>query len=166
VYGLAGGRLTRPVALEPAQELLVTRCLRGFGPVSAKGVSRYAGWTIGEAPRRTAADDAAPVPGSGRRRAARPAARPLPAADTPAPVRFLSTFDAALLLGHATRARILPAEHREKVFHTRMPQSVPTFLVDGRVAAPGGTRTARSCPSRSRTSRGRCAGKSTRRRSA
>jgi hypothetical protein len=49
VYGLAGGRLTRPVALEPAQELLVTRCLRGFGPVSAKGVSRYAGWTIGEA---------------------------------------------------------------------------------------------------------------------
>ena len=29
---------------------------------------------------------------------------------------------------------ILPDEHRPKVFHTRMPQSVRTFLVDGRVA--------------------------------
>jgi hypothetical protein len=59
---------------------------------------------------------------------------PLPDADVPAPVRFLGQFDAVLLLGHAARTRILPAEHREEVFATRMPQSVPTFLVDGRVA--------------------------------
>jgi hypothetical protein len=49
-------------------------------------------------------------------------------------VRFLSTFDALLLLGHAKRARILPDEHREQVFSTKMPQSTPTFLVDGQVA--------------------------------
>jgi hypothetical protein len=57
-----------------------------------------------------------------------------PDGDSPAPVRFLSTFDALLLLGHAKRARILPDEHREKVFATKMPQSIPTFLVDGHVA--------------------------------
>jgi hypothetical protein len=54
--------------------------------------------------------------------------------DTPAPVRFLSTFDAVLLLGHATRAGLVPDEHRGKVFSSKLPQSVPTFLVDGRVA--------------------------------
>src|SRR4029079_4240549 len=32
------------------------------------------------------------------------------------------------------RARILPDEHREKVFATKMPQSIPTILVDGHVA--------------------------------
>ena len=52
----------------------------------------------------------------------------------PAPVRFLSNFDGALLLGHATRARLVPPEHRHEVFHVRKPQSAPTFLVDGRVA--------------------------------
>jgi winged helix DNA-binding protein len=53
--------------------------------------------------------------------------------DTPAPVRFLPTHDATLLV-HARRALILPEEHRPRVFHTRLPQSVPTFLVDGAVA--------------------------------
>ena len=53
---------------------------------------------------------------------------------TPAPVRFLSTFDALILLGHAKRARLVPEEHREKVFSTKMPQSIPTFFVDGRMA--------------------------------
>ena len=35
---------------------------------------------------------------------------------------------------HARRAAILPEEHRSKVFSAKTPQSVPTFLVDGRVA--------------------------------
>jgi hypothetical protein len=125
VYGLARGRPTRPVEVETARELLVTRYLRGFGPASAKDVSRYAGWTIGEARavlermtlRRFRDPDGGELLDLPR--------APIPAADTPAPVRFLSTFDAVLLLGHATRARILPAEHREKVFHTRMPQLQP-----------------------------------------
>jgi hypothetical protein len=48
-------------------------------------------------------------------------------------VRFLPTWDATLL-AHARRAAILPEEHRPRIFHTKMPQSVPTFLVDGAVA--------------------------------
>jgi hypothetical protein len=48
-------------------------------------------------------------------------------------VRFLPTWDATLLV-HARRARILPEEHRPKIFHTKNPQSTPVFLVDGEVA--------------------------------
>jgi len=136
VYGLAEDWLRRraPVDLATAEELLVSRYLRGFGPASPGDVARYAGWSVSEARAvlgrmrlRTARDPdgtaLVDLPGA-----------PRPDGATPAPVRFLSTFDAVLLLGHAKRARVLPTEHRDKVFSTRIPQSVPTFLVDGRVA--------------------------------
>ena len=58
---------------------------------------------------------------------------PLPDARTPAPVRFLGTWDATLLV-HARRAQVLPEAYRPRVFATSMPRSVPTFLVDGQVA--------------------------------
>jgi Winged helix DNA-binding domain len=57
----------------------------------------------------------------------------LPDADTPAPVRFLPTWDAILLV-HARRTQVLPEAYRPLVFHTKMPPSYPTFLVDGQVA--------------------------------
>jgi hypothetical protein len=66
---------------------------------------------------------------------------PLPDPSVPAPVRFLGTWDAALLV-HARRALILPEEHRPKIFNVRMPQSIGTYLVDGAVAGvwkPDGT---------------------------
>jgi hypothetical protein len=50
-----------------------------------------------------------------------------------APVRFLPTWDATLLV-HARRTQILPEEYRSIVFNTKIPQSVGTFLVDGAVA--------------------------------
>ena len=56
-------------------------------------------------------------------------------------MRFLGTWDAALL-AHARRALILPEEHRARIFNTKMPQSIGTFLVDGAVAGtwkPDGT---------------------------
>jgi hypothetical protein len=48
-------------------------------------------------------------------------------------VRFLPTWDATLL-AHARRTLILPEAHRARIFNTKMPQSVGTFLVDGAVA--------------------------------
>ena len=48
-------------------------------------------------------------------------------------MRFLPTWDATLL-AHARRTQILPEDYRSLVFHTKNPQSVPTFLVDGAVA--------------------------------
>ncbi|HJW59241.1 MAG TPA: crosslink repair DNA glycosylase YcaQ family protein, partial [Actinomycetota bacterium] len=58
---------------------------------------------------------------------------PLPEEATPAPPRFLSTWDANLLV-HARRTQVLPERHRGRIFHVRAPQSFPTFLVDGAVA--------------------------------
>ena len=57
----------------------------------------------------------------------------LPDPDTPAPVRFLPTWDASLLV-HCRRARIISEEFRNLIFSTKMPQSLGTFLVDGTVA--------------------------------
>jgi Winged helix DNA-binding domain len=58
----------------------------------------------------------------------------LPAADTPAPVRFLPRWD-AILLGHAPpeRARILPERYRQTVIR-KNGDVLPTFLLDGLVA--------------------------------
>jgi hypothetical protein len=54
---------------------------------------------------------------------------PLPAADTPAPVRFLPKFDNVLL----DRRRVLPEEYR-KVVVRKNADVQPTFIVDGLVA--------------------------------
>ncbi|WP_181781281.1 winged helix DNA-binding domain-containing protein [Pseudonocardia pini] len=128
------GRRAAPVSLAAGQELLVARYLRGFGPATSGDIARYGGWTLTETKsvlerlelRRFRDEEGAVLVDLPR--------APLPPAAAPAPVRFLGAWDAVLLLGHAKRTGILPAEHREKVFHTRMPQSTPTFLVGGRVA--------------------------------
>jgi hypothetical protein len=114
-------------------EHLVRRYLGGFGPASAKDV---ASWSK-VAPARLG-----PVLERLRLRRFRDAhggelldlpRAPLPDPETPAPVRFLPTWDATLLV-HARRTLILPEEYRPLVFHTKAPQSFPTFLVDGAVA--------------------------------
>ena len=48
-------------------------------------------------------------------------------------MRFLPVWDSTLLV-HARRTGILPEEYRPRVFNTKTPQSVATFLVDGEVA--------------------------------
>jgi hypothetical protein len=58
---------------------------------------------------------------------------PLPEPSVPTPVRFLPTWDATLLV-HARRTQILPEEYRPSVFDVKTPHSVPTLLIDGRVA--------------------------------
>ncbi|MFC5952371.1 winged helix DNA-binding domain-containing protein [Pseudonocardia lutea] len=135
VYGLAEQWVPATGADRArGEELLAERYLRGFGPASAQDLARYAGWTVtGARAVLTRLDTRRFRDPAGGELVDLPRL-PIPAADVPAPVRFLSNWDAVLLLGHATRAGILPMEHREKVFATRMPQSTPTFLVDGRVA--------------------------------
>ncbi len=124
-----------PPSVTPAEglELLIRRYLQGFGPAAPANIANWAGLP----PREV--NDA--VERLELRRFRDEAGGPLvdlprlalPAADTPAPVRFLPTWDATLLV-HCRRALILPEELRPKVFHTKTPQSVPTFLVDGAVA--------------------------------
>jgi hypothetical protein len=112
---------------------LVRSYLGGFGPATRQEIASFAGLPLGPVDealerlelRSFRAEDGAELLDIPR--------APLPPPDTPAPVRFLPTWDAALL-GHARRSEVLPEEHRSKVFHTRMPQSVGTFTVDGVVA--------------------------------
>ena len=121
--------------VEPAEALdrLVRRYLRGFGPATANEIADWAGLPVKQvapalerpALRSFRAEDGSEL--VDLRRA------PLPDPGTPAPVRFLPNWDATLLV-HARRTGILPDEHRPKVFNTRTPQSVATFLVDGVVA--------------------------------
>jgi hypothetical protein len=112
---------------------LVRSYLAGFGPASRADVGSYTGLAQRElAPayerlalrtfRSEAGGELLDVPHAA-----------LPDPDTPAPVRYLPTWDATLLV-HARRARILPEQHRPKIFHIRNPHSDPTFLVDGAVA--------------------------------
>jgi hypothetical protein len=114
-------------------DLLVRRYLGAFGPAPRADIAQWAGvkpHDIAPALERLALRrfrDAA-----GRELLDLPRA-PLPDPETPAPVRFLPTWDAVLLV-HARRTGVLPEEYRERIFSAKAPQSVGTFLVDGAVA--------------------------------
>jgi hypothetical protein len=114
-------------------EHLVRRYLGGFGPASPNDIASWAGLpvtrvlpVIERMRLRRFQDD------EGRDLFDLPRA-PLPDSDTPAPVRFLPTWEAALLV-HARRTQILPEPYRPLVFNTRTPHSISTILVDGAVA--------------------------------
>jgi hypothetical protein len=134
LYALAEEWLGAPkVTPEEGVELLLRRYLSGFGPARLADASSWSGVALAELqsaaeklPLRSFRDE------EGRdlidlRRA------PLPDGSTPAPVRFLPTWDATLLV-HARATQILPEEYRPLVFDTKTPHSTPTFLVDGQVA--------------------------------
>jgi Winged helix DNA-binding domain len=114
-------------------ELLVRRYLGGFGPAPPGDIANWAGLPLSVVTpalerlnlrrfRSEAGGELVDLPRA-----------PLPDPETPAPVRFLPTWDATLL-AHARRTGILPEEFRPRVFSTKTPQSVQTFLVDGAVA--------------------------------
>jgi hypothetical protein len=121
--------------LEPEAgiEHLVRRYLGGFGPASVRDIASWAGLppavvepvAARVAPRRFRDEAGGELVDLAR--------APLPDPATPAPVRFLGTWDAMLLV-HARRTGVLPERFRPILFSTQTPQSVPTFLVDGRVA--------------------------------
>jgi len=118
---------------DEARAHLVRRYLRAFGPASKKDIAAFTGLPLRDVTdaltalrlrtfRSEAGGELVDVPGA-----------PLPPPDTPAPVRFLPVWDATLLV-HARRTGILPERHRPRVFNTKTPHSVNTFLVDGEVA--------------------------------
>ena len=118
---------------DEAADHLVRRYLAAFGPASRKDVQSFTGLsltTLRPVLERVATEryldedggELLDVPGA-----------PLPDAGTPAPPRLLPTWDATLLV-HARRTGLLPERFRPLIFHTKNPQSSPTFLVDGEVA--------------------------------
>jgi hypothetical protein len=115
-----------------AIEHLVRRYLGGFGPATAADVQSFTGIPAArlkpvlarlelEQFRSEDGKTLLDLPDAAR-----------PPADTPAPVRFLPTWDATLLV-HARRTGILDEPYRKIIFTSKMPPSYPTVLVDGRV---------------------------------
>jgi hypothetical protein len=134
LYGLADDWLGKASPTETQSvEHLVRRYLGGFGPASVKDMASWAGLPV-----RTLAPVVERMPlrrfwdERGGELLDLPRA-PLPDPDTRAPVRFLPTWEAMLLV-HARRTQVLPEPYRSVVFNTRTPHSVSTFLVDGAVA--------------------------------
>jgi Winged helix DNA-binding domain len=118
---------------EEGTELLVRRYLAAFGPASRGDVASWSGLPLAALTPvidRLALRHFVDERGGALLDVPR---APLPDPDTPAPVRFLPTWDATLLV-HARRTQILPEQYRPLVFNTKTPHSVPAFLVDGRVA--------------------------------
>ncbi len=114
-------------------ERLARRYLAAFGPATRDELADWAGVPVAFFKevlgrlrlRRFRAEDGGELLDLPR--------APLPHPETPAPVRFLPTWDATLLV-HARRTGILPERHRPRIFYTKAPQSFGTFLVDGAVA--------------------------------
>lgn len=135
LFGLASDWLGEPppVTVDEGRDHLVRRYLAAFGPASRSDVASFTG-----IPARALA----PVweritlrrflDERGKELIDVPRA-PLPDPETPAPVRFLPVWDATLLV-HARRTQILPERYRPRVFNTKTPHSIHTFLVDGQVA--------------------------------
>ncbi len=114
-------------------EHLARRYLGGFGPASEDDVSSWS-----KVPKQKLAPVLARMTlrrfrdERGTELLDLPRGR-LPNPETSAPIRFLPTWDATLLV-HARRSGILPEKYRPLVFSTKTPHSVGTFLVDGAVA--------------------------------
>ena len=134
LYGLADDWLGESSATEDeGLDHLVRRYLGGFGPAALPDIASWAG--VPAATLRPVVErlDLRRFRDEGDRKLVDLPDAPLPDADAPAPVRFIGTWE-ALLLVHVRRALVLPEIHRPKIFNTKMPQSVPTVLVDGEVA--------------------------------
>ncbi len=112
---------------------LVRSYLRGFGPATRPEIAQYAGLNVAEvdralagmALRRLEAEDGSVLLDLPR--------APLPAPDTPAPVRLLPTWDQTLI-GHKRRAAVIGEADRRRIFSNRYPRSHPVFLIDGQAA--------------------------------
>jgi hypothetical protein len=116
-----------------ARDLVVRRYLTGFGPARRTEIADWAGLDVKDIGpslerlrlRRFCDEE-------GKELVDLPRA-PLPDPETPAPARFLPTWDATLLV-HARATQILPEQYRPRIFNTKAPNSFNTFLIDGQVA--------------------------------
>jgi hypothetical protein len=118
---------------EDGLRLLVERYLRGFGPAQVSDIANWAGLGPKQVAAAVEEMDVRHFRSEDGKLLIDLPRLPLPSPDTPAPPRFIPTWDATLLV-HARATGILAEEDRPKVFSTKTPQSVATFTIDGTVA--------------------------------
>ena len=125
--------LGAPLDPAPSIDRMVLRYLAAFGPASARDVEAWSGLRrLGEVIQRLAPRLRRFTDERGRDLHDLPRA-PRPLEDTPAPVRYLPSYDNALL-GHADRARIVTDESRRAIMTNNGVGSAPV-LVDGTMRA-------------------------------
>jgi Winged helix DNA-binding domain len=136
VWGRGGravhGLLSPALGTDTAPDGLVLRYLAAFGPASVADVQNWSGLTrLAEVADRLRPSLISLRAASDGRELFDVPAGPRPAQDVPAPVRFLPQYD-NVLLGHADRSRIAPADARglyDEEFHWS------PVLVDGLLRA-------------------------------
>jgi uncharacterized protein YcaQ len=135
LYGLAADWLPRRPGdgSDPVQHL-VRRYLGAFGPAHRRDIATWAGLNVGDVSQALAAMELRTFRSEDDAELLDLPRAPLPDPGTPAPVRFLPTWD-AVLLTHCRRTQVLPERHRASVFTVRNPFSLGTVLVDGQVRA-------------------------------
>jgi hypothetical protein len=114
-------------------EHLVRRYLQGFGPARPTEIADWASLDVSATRRALERLELRRFQDEHGKELVDLPRLPLPAAETPAPVRFLPVWDATLLV-HARRTQILPERYRPRIFNTKTPNSANTFLVGGHVA--------------------------------
>jgi hypothetical protein len=112
---------------------LVRSYLVGFGPASRRDVASYTGLPLDVVDASITRVAVRRFRDAGGGELVDVQRAPLPDEDVEVPVRFLPTWDATLLV-HARRTQIVPEPVRPRIFNTKTPQSIATFLVNGQVA--------------------------------
>ncbi len=125
--------LGAPLA-DPDESLraLLFRYLAAFGPAGVKDFQAWSGLTGARALLEELRPELSLFTDEDGRELFDVPGAPLPAADTPAPPRFVPEYD-NLVLGHADRRRVIAEEDRKKVFLTAA-RVRATILIDGFVA--------------------------------
>ena len=124
--------LNRPLDTQSTLDNLVLRYLAAFGPATVADAQKWSGLTrLGEVFDRLRAQLITFRAETGAELFDLPEA-PRPDPDIDAPARFLPEFD-NILLSHADTSRIMPAEHRAKLF-TVNGIIRAALLVDGRTS--------------------------------
>jgi hypothetical protein len=108
---------------------LILKYLAAFGPATVRDIQTWSGRTQLKQPVEEMRPELLTfLDESGNELFDLPDA-PLPPADIPAPPRFVPDYD-NLVLSHVERGRVLPDEHRKKVFLSAA-RVRATFLIDG-----------------------------------
>lgn len=127
---------------EDGLEHVVRAYLRAFGPAPWRDIASWAGISVSDAKRGAVRLALTRYRDDDGRELIDLEGSPVPDPDTPAPPRFLPHWDANLLV-HARRTGLLPEHHRPRVFSSRNPFSVGTYLVDGAVVGAWSVRDGR-----------------------